>query len=115
MLQYFGVVETELRRALEEAQATGTPTMDPSFIQIVAARVQQRIAPIAAEIPGASTPSLQQIRKNLETVLDPAFFGDKKGDPIEAVHSLLQQLRRQPEFTPPKGGMWKPARRSKGR
>ena len=76
-------------------------------------RLQVRIAEIVADIPEATAPSLQQIRKNLETVLDPAFFGDKKGDPIKAVHSLLQQLRSQPEFTPPKGGMWKPARQAR--
>jgi len=110
MLQYFEVVETQLRRALKEAAAAGTPTRDPSFIEVITVRVQERIADIAAQIPGASTPSFQQIRKNLETVLDPAFFGNAKGDPIKAVRSLQQQLRCQPEYTPPKGGMWKRAK-----
>lgn len=110
MLKYFEVVETQLRRALKEAAAAGTPTTDPSFIKVVTVRVREHIADIAAQIPGASTPSFQQIRKNLEAVLDPAFFGNAKGDPIKAVRSLVQELRSQPEYTPPKGGMWRPAR-----
>ncbi|MSQ71813.1 MAG: hypothetical protein EXR27_11080 [Betaproteobacteria bacterium] len=131
MLQYFEVVETQLRRALKDAAVEGTPTTDDTFIRIVAARVQERIADIATRIPGSSAPSLQQIRKNLEMVLDPVFFGEAKddgtkrgdaigenamGDPIKAVRSLLLQLRQQREYTPPEGGTWKPdARARRGR
>jgi len=108
MLQYFEVVETQLRRALKEA-GSGTPLGAP-FVEIVAARVRDRISAIAAQMPEAAAPSLQQIRKNLEAVLDPAFFGDARGDPIKAVRSLQQELRYQREYTPPKGGTWKPRR-----
>jgi hypothetical protein len=116
MLRYFEVVETELRAALEGSPAAGAPATDPSFIDAVAARVHGRIAPIATRIPESSAPSIQQIRKNLEAVLDPAFFGGAESDPIKAVRSLLHDLGCQPEYTPPKGGRWnrsKPAPRSK--
>lgn len=115
MLQYFEVLEIQLRRALKEAAATGAPTTGPAFVERVAARVHDRVTAIAAQTPGASAPSLQQIRKNLDTVLDPTFFRDAKGDPIKAVRSLLQQLRYQREYTPPKGGMWRPAKPARGR
>lgn len=115
MLQYFEVLEIQLRRALKQAAASGAPTIGPAFVERVTARVHDRITAIAAQTPGASAPSLQQIRKNLETVLDPTFFPDAKDDPIKAVRSLLQQLRYQREYTPPQGGMWKPARPARRR
>ena len=118
MLQYFEVLETQLRRALKESAASGVSTSDASFVDLVARRVQDHVTGIAAQIPESAAPSLQQIRKNLERVLDPRFFDDGSSDPIKAVRSLLQELRYQREFTPPKGGMWKPAsqlRRNKAR
>ena len=108
ILEYFEVLESELGRALNEDAAAGTAT----FIETVATRVQGRMVNVAAQMPEASAPSFQQIRKTLENVLDPDFSGDSHGDPIKAVRSLKQQLRGHPEYTAPKGGTWKRATRA---
>lgn len=100
MLKYFEVLGEELSRALEE------PTAETSFIETVSVRVYEQVVAIAAGIPDVSAPSMQQIRKNLEAVLDPSFFGGKNSDPIRAVQTLKQELREQPEYTRPKSGVW---------
>lgn len=107
MLQYFEVLEVQLRRAIKEA--SGGPIGDKAFVEALAARVRERVAGIATQIPDSAVPSLQQIRKNLEAVLDPVFLEEAKGDPIEAVRVLARQLRHQPEYTRPQGGVWKHA------
>ena len=109
MLEYFAILETQLRLAFEEAAAAGTASTDPAFIELVSGRVLTRIRDVAAAIPEASPPSLRQIRKNLENVLDPALRGEAKHDPVKAIHALREELRQQPEYTPPKGGAWQPA------
>ena len=114
MLRYFHVLETQLRTALEAAAEAGAPTMDPSFIDAVAGRVHQRIVNIAAGIPECAAPSVHQIRKNLEAVMDPAFLGGAEADPIKAIRALLQDLKRQPEYTAPKGGKWNRSRPGPG-
>lgn len=109
MLKYFDVLDDELRRALEESIG------DASLIETVSVQVHEQVVAIAAGIPEASVPSMQQIRKNLEAVLDPAFFGEKS-DPIRAVQALKQELREQPVYTRPKDGVWdqdRPSRRNK--
>jgi hypothetical protein len=106
MLRYFEVLEAQLRAALKEGKLAGTPPAEPAFIEALAARVHGSVAEIAGGIPDASAPSLQQVRKNLQNVLNPDSPGDARHDPIKALRSLLQQLRNQPEFTAPKGGVW---------
>ena len=118
MLQYFEVLELQLERALKEAPSqTGGSPRDAAFVELVAGRVRERVKGIAGQIPDSSVPSLHQIRKNLEAVLDPVFLDEAKGDPIKAVRLLRQQLRYQPEYTRPQGGAWKqgPPRRTKRR
>lgn len=106
MLKYFDVLDDELRRALEE------PLAGADLIESVSTTVYEQVVAIAARIPEASAPSMQQIRKNLEAVLDPTFFGRPKGDPISAVHALKQELRDQLEYTKPKDGVWNASQRS---
>ena len=79
----------------------------------VAARVQERLAPGATR--DAAPPSLPQVRKHLQNVLDPAFLPEAKGDPLRAVRLLREQLRGEAEFTPPPGGMWRRGRGSRRR
>ena len=106
MLEYFEVLENQLRRALGDGNAEYAN--DAAFVDGVAARVHERMAGIAARLPDADVPSLQQIRKNLEAVLDPAFFGGSAGDPLKAVEVLRRQLGHQKVYTPPEGGKWTP-------
>ena len=112
MIKYFEVLEDELGRALEKIVGD-VQTGDTSLIETVSAHVQEQVAGIAAQTPDASAPSMQQIRKNLEMVLDPTFFGGRKGDPIKAVRALKQALREQLEYTKPKGGVWDQVQRSR--
>jgi len=105
MIKYFEVLGNELGRALE-ACAGDVQTGNASLIDTVSAHVQEQAVGIAAQIPDASAPSMQQVRKNLETVLDPTFFGGKKGDPIRAVRALKKALLEQLEYTRPKSGAW---------
>jgi hypothetical protein len=111
MLEYFEILEAQLKFALKEAAAAGMPSTNPAFIELVAKRVLARIKDVAAGIPEASPPSLRQICKNLENVLDPAAGGEANSDPIKAIHALRDELRRQPEYTAPQGGNWQPASR----
>lgn len=110
MIKYFEVLENELGRALENC-AGDVQAGNTSLIETVSAHVHEQAVGIAAQIPDASAPSIQQIRKNLEMVLDPTFFDGKKGDPIRAVRALKQALREQLEYTRPKGGVWDQLRR----
>src|SRR5687768_13154670 len=112
MMKYFQVLEDELERALEEVDGT-VQAGNTTLIETVSGHVHDQAIAIAALIPDASAPSMQQIRKNLETVLDPTFFGDKKGDPIRAVRALKQALSEQLEYTRPKGGAWNRVQRSR--
>jgi hypothetical protein len=112
MIKYFEVLEDELGRALESI-AADVQSGETPLIETVSAHVHEQAVAIAARIPDASAPSMQQIRKNLEAVLDPTFFGASKGDPIKAVRALKQALREQPEYTKPKGGVWDQGRQSR--
>ncbi len=105
MIKYFEVLENELGHALEKG-AGDVQTDNASLIETVSAHVHEQAVGIAAQIPDASAPSMQQIRKNLETVLDPTFFAGRKGDPIRAVRALKKALLEQLEYTRPKGGVW---------
>lgn len=107
MLEYFRILETQLRQALQRAAAAGEPTRDPAFIEPLAKDLERRVAAMAARVPEATPPTLQQIRKTLESVLDPAFFEGEGGDPLKAVSVLQQQLRYQKVYTPPEGGPWR--------
>jgi hypothetical protein len=109
MLEYFGILESQLRLALKEAAAAAKPTTNPAFIELVAGRVFTRMKDVAAGIPEAAPPSLRQISKNLENVLDAAAGREANSDPMKAIHALREELRRQPEYTPREGGTWQPA------
>ena len=106
MLEYFELLEKELRRELAGAAPGAVP------LDALAARVHERVARVAERVPDAAPPSLQQVRKNLEAVLDPAFFGEAAGeaDPLRALEVLRQQLRHHKVYTPPEWG----ARKKKG-
>ena len=106
LLEYFNVLETQLAFSLKEAAAAGEAVTGEAFITAVATQVQERMA----QTPESSGPSFQQICKNLENVLDPGFAPEAQGDPLRAVRLLRQQLVEQAEFTPPPGGLWKPAK-----
>ena len=108
MLQYFKVLEDELRLALKETPAAGELAGDASAIDTLAERVRDSALAIAARVEGSSAPSLQQVRKNLQAVFDPVFAGGAEPDPIKAVRALAQELREQPEYTKPVEGVWKP-------
>lgn len=113
LLQYFDVLETQLRLALQEAGAARPGADDAVFIDAVVARVQERLA--AGATPEQAPPGPPQIRKQLQNVLDPAFLPEAGGDPLRAVYLLREQLRGQAEFTPPPGGLWRRDRdRSRG-
>lgn len=107
LLNYFDVLETQLRFALKEAAARGEAT-DEAFIGLVAMQVQERLTD--DEAGGASGPTFKQISKTLENVLDADFMPEAKGDPVKAVRLLKQQLKGQTEFTPPPGGIWQAAK-----
>jgi hypothetical protein len=108
MLEYFELLEKELSRELAGKAAAGAVP-----IEALAARVHERVARVAERVPGAEPPSLQQVRKNLEAVLDPAFFGEAAGeaDPLRALGVLRQQLRHHKVYTPPE---WSPRNKKKG-
>ena len=107
LLNYFDVLETQLRFALKDAAASGE-AKDEAFIGLVAVQVQERLTD--DEAGGASGPTFKQICKTLENVLDADFMPDAKGDPVKAVRLLKQQLKGQTEFTPPPGGIWQAAK-----
>lgn len=107
LLNYFDVLETQLRFALKEAAASGE-AKDEAFISLVAMQVQERLTD--DETGGASGPTFKQICKTLENVLDADFMPEAKGDPVKAVRLLKQQLKGQTEFTPPPGGIWQAAK-----
>lgn len=107
LLNYFDVLETQLRFALKDAAARGEAT-DEAFISLVTMQVQERLTD--DEAGGASGPTFKQISKTLENVLDPDFMPEAKGDPVKAVRLLKQQLKGQTEFTPPPGGIWQAAK-----
>jgi hypothetical protein len=107
LLNYFDVLETQLRFALNDAAARGEAT-DEAFISLVAMQVQERLTD--DEAGGASGPTFKQISKTLENVLDADFMPEAKGDPVKAVRLLKQQLKGQTEFTPPPGGIWQAAK-----
>jgi len=104
MLEYFELLEKELSRALNEK---AREIQGPAFADELAARVHERVARVAERVEGAAAPSLQQVRKNLEAVLDPAFFGEgaRDADPLRALGVLRQQLRHQTVYTKPE---WSP-------
>jgi hypothetical protein len=107
LLNYFDVLETQLRFALKDAAARGE-AKDEAFVSLVAMQVQERL--VDDEAGGASGPTFKQICKTLENVLDADFMPDAKGDPVKAVRLLKQQLKGQTEFTPPPGGIWRAAK-----
>lgn len=106
LLEYFEVLETQLRFALRDAAAAGTAASSPEFIDNLVDQVQQRLA----QSPDAAGPSHQQIRKTLENVLDPQFTPEANGDPVKAVHILRNQLLEQAAYTPPPEGRWRPSK-----
>ncbi len=107
LLNYFDVLETQLRFALKDAAVSGE-AKDEAFISLVAMQVQERLTD--DETGGASGPTFKQICKTLENVLDADFMLDAQGDPVKAVRLLKQQLKGQTEFTPPADGIWKAAK-----
>lgn len=108
MLEYFNVLETALRAALRAADAAGGPTRGAAIVEPLVKDLERRVAAMAARVPEAAPPTLQQIRKTLESVLDPAFFEGEGGNPLKAVATLRDQLRYQKAWTPPEGGAWRP-------
>jgi hypothetical protein len=111
MLEYFALLERELRRVVNR-NAGGA--IDSASVEELEARIAARLAALAARVPGASAPSRQQIRKNLEAVLDPAFFGQgEPSDPLRAVRALREQLGWQKAYTRAEYAPRSPGRRPK--